>query len=162
MFNFSKHFVGLLETLDLAYFDTRPVTSTKQLQQQHQQPQLKQKQHHGPLHQQKSRAEYKEYTSLQNTKYIKYPSSMLLTLFQDDASGTIRLVIFYVSYAMFFLQFALSFVVDFRKKPRSNRPPDEQTFLLSAKSDEVSDTVSTVIIISVILNIPRTLNGSIL
>ncbi len=83
-------------------------------------------------------------------------------MLQDDSSGTIRLVIFYISYAMFLLQFALSFVVDYRKKPRSNRPPDEQTFLLSAKIDDIVDAVSTLIVIAVILNIPRTLNASIL
>ena len=93
-----------------------------------------------------------EYSILQNRNIAirTYSNATLLTLLQENSSGTIRLIIFYISYAMFLLQFALSFVVDHRKKPRSNRPPDEQTFLLSEKSDDVVDAVSKLLIVTVI------------
>ena len=77
---------------------------------------------------------------------MHFGETSLTPLFQDDTSGTFRLVIFYVSYAMFLLQYVLSFFVDHVEKAGKTKTQDEHSLLLGEQNDDIVDAVSWIII----------------
>ncbi|KAI0232456.1 Multidrug resistance-associated protein 1 [Lamellibrachia satsuma] len=70
---------------------------------------------------------------------IRLRSNIAHRFYTDDTSGTFRLVIFYVSYAMFLLQSALSFFVDHIEKAGKTKIQDEHSLLLGEQNDDIVD-----------------------